>query len=105
MAPVIEKEAKVVTVRRDTALLRPDATPRGEGFPVRDESPRGMDNDPDGTGLTSTVYLCGDFADITDIDELPREIAGHRVVRSLDPARWPHFPDAECQKEWDELDR
>ena len=99
MAAVIEKEGKAVVVRPDTALQRPVVTARGKGFPVPDDSPRGLDNDPDGAELGVTVYLYGDF------DELPDEIAGHRVVRSLDPARWPHFTDPECQKEWDELDK
>jgi len=96
MAPVIEKEAKRVAVLPDAALQRP--TVKARGFTALDDIPRGMDNDPDGAVRTVTLYLQGDFG------ELPTEIAGHRVVRSLDPAKWPDPVDPGCQKEWDELD-
>ncbi len=47
--------------------------------------------------LVVTQFMIGDFF------ALPAEIAGHRVVRSLDPEKWPHPADPDCQKEWDEL--
>ena len=98
MTPVIEKQAKEVAVRPDTALQRPQVTPRGNGFPQPDDAPCGQDRAPEGAQTTVTVYLHGDFG------ELPEEIAGRRVVRSLDPKKWPHPPEPDCQKEWDELD-
>ena len=66
------KEAKEVAVGADTALQRPEVVPHG--------TPCGPDKGPDGAERTQTLYLQVDF------DELPEEIAGHQVVRSLDPA-------------------
>ena len=98
MTPVIEKKAKELAVQPDTALQRPKVTPRGKGFRGADDTPCGADSGPDGAEITVTSYLYADFG------ELPEEIAGRRVVRSLDPEKWPYPPEPDCQKEWDELD-
>ena len=97
MTPVIEGRAKELAVPSDTELQRPEVPPREERFPQPADVPCGRDGGPDGAEITVTAYLSGDFRERPDV------IAGRRVVRSLDPERWPHPPEPDCQKEWDEL--
>lgn len=68
--------------------------------------------------LAIVVCLRGDVRGQTIIDRdcantlagrragIPKEIDGRRVVRSLDPKKWPQFaePDPELGKERDELE-
>ena len=63
------------TVRRRLAFVG------GESFPEADDAQCGQDRGPDGAEITVTSYLHTDFG------ELPEEIAGRRVVRSLDPGK------------------
>ena len=98
MTATIERAAKPLAAMREEAeLQRPVLEPSGKPFPSPVCGPYGQDTAPKGPPAVVTQYMTADFF------ALPGEVSGRRVVRALDPAKWPHPPEPDCQKEWDEL--
>lgn len=98
MTTTVKRIARPLTAARgEVALQHQQLDASGEPSLKSCLGSFARDTGSEPAALVVTQFMIGDFL------ALPAEIAGHRVVRSLDPGKWPHPADPDCQKEWDEL--